>query len=66
MKPSRRKDARGREQEVSSDKLRKSPGVDGARSNGVGRLAGTWSHAEHEEFVSAVQKFERIDWDLWK
>ena len=46
--------------------LRQSLGVNGARSNGVGRLAGTWSEAEHREFLAALSGFEEIDRDLWK
>lgn len=48
------------------DLLRQSLGVKGTRSNGVGRLAGTWTEAEHKEFLSAIRSFEEIDQDLWK
>jgi hypothetical protein len=48
------------------DLLRLSLGVAGTRSNGLGRLAGTWTEAEHEEFLSSVQGFEEIDQELWK
>jgi hypothetical protein len=48
------------------DLLRQSLGVKGTRSNGVGRLAGTWTEAEHEEFLSAIRSFEEIDQELWK
>jgi len=48
------------------DLLRQSLGVNGTRSNGVGRLAGTWTAAEHEEFLSAIRGFEEIDQELWK
>ena len=46
--------------------LRLSLGVSGARSNGVGKLAGTWTDAEHEEFVSAIRSFDEIDQEMWK
>jgi plasmid stability protein len=48
------------------DLLRQSLGVKGTRSNGVGRLAGTRTEAEHKEFLSAMRSFEEIDRDLWK
>ncbi len=48
------------------DLLRLSLGVTGKRSNGVGRLAGTWTEAEHRGFVAATKGFEEIDADLWK
>jgi plasmid stability protein len=48
------------------DLLRQSLGVTGTRSNGMGRLAGTWTAAEHEEFLSAMPVFEEIDQELWK
>jgi plasmid stability protein len=48
------------------DPLRQSLGVAGTRSNGLERLAGTWTEAEHREFLSAIRNFEEIDRDLWK
>jgi plasmid stability protein len=48
------------------DLLRQSLGVPGTRSNGVARLAGTWTDDEHREFISAMSTFEEIDADLWK
>jgi hypothetical protein len=48
------------------DLLRQSLGVKGTCSNGVGRFAGTWSEAEHEEFLSKTWSFEEIDQDLWQ
>ena len=48
------------------DLLRQSLGVSGTRSNGVGRLAGTWTAAEHKKFLSAVTEFEKIDREFWK
>ncbi len=48
------------------DLLSQSLGVTGNRSNGLARLAGTWSEADHKEFLSAMGPFEQIDADLWK
>jgi plasmid stability protein len=48
------------------DLLRQGLGVPGTRTNGIGRLAGTWSDEEHREFLSAVSEFEAIDPDFWK
>ena len=48
------------------DLLRQGLGVQGKRSNGVGKLAGTWTAAEHREFLSAILMFEEIDQELWK
>jgi hypothetical protein len=48
------------------DLLRLSLGVGGTRSNGVARLAGTWTEAEHEEFLKAMPPFEEIDQEFWK
>jgi len=46
------------------DLLRQSLGVQGMRSNGMRKLAGTWTAAEHREFLSAIPIFE--DRELWK
>jgi hypothetical protein len=48
------------------DLLRQNLGVRGARSNGLGRLAGTWTETEHRKFLSSIRSFEKIDRDLWK
>ena len=48
------------------DLLRQSLGVAGTRSNGAGRLAGTWTETQHQEFLSAMSSVEEIDQDLWK
>jgi hypothetical protein len=48
------------------DLLGQSLGVTRTRSNGVGRLAGTWTDTEHREFLSAMASVDRIDPDLWK
>ncbi len=41
-------------------------GVGASRSNGLGRLAGTWSEEEYQRFEEAVAIFERIDPELWR
>lgn len=41
-------------------------GVGVARSNGLARLAGTWTDEELERFEEAVAPFERVDKELWK
>jgi len=48
------------------DLLGQSLGITGPRSNGVRRLAGKWTEAEHQEFLSAMPAFEEIDSELWK
>jgi plasmid stability protein len=48
------------------DLLRQSLGVAGNRSNGLARLAGTWTEAEHRRFLDEIQVFETIDPDLWQ
>jgi hypothetical protein len=48
------------------DLLRQSLGVAGTRSNGLGRLAGTWTEAEHRRFLEEIQVFEKIDPDWWQ
>lgn len=30
------------------------------------RLAGTWTDADRDEFLTAVQEFEKVDADAWK
>lgn len=45
--------------------LRQGLGVGAPRSNGLGRMAGSWSQAEVEEFERAVKPFEEIDRELW-
>lgn len=49
------------------DLLAQSLGVKGTRSNGLGRLSGTWTKAEHQEqeFLFAMPRFEGIDQELW-
>jgi hypothetical protein len=48
------------------DLLALSLGVTGVRSNGVARLAGTWTDAEHQEFLTTMPVFEEIDREFWK
>jgi hypothetical protein len=48
------------------DLLRQSLGVAGTRSNGLARLAGTWTAAEQRQFLSSIRSLEEIDPDLWK
>jgi hypothetical protein len=50
------------------DLLRRAVGVDpsGPRTNGLEKLAGTWSQQEFEEFDAHTEMFERIDPELWR
>lgn len=41
-------------------------GVHGPRRNGLARLAGTWSEAEHREFLKQVECLNEIDSEMWK
>jgi hypothetical protein len=41
-------------------------GVGTTRSNGLGRLAGSWTEEEFREFEEAVAGFERVDDELWR
>ena len=49
------------------DLLRQALGVEhgSVRSNGLKKLAGTWSDAEHAKFEADVAPFEQIDEELW-
>ena len=38
----------------------------GLRSNGLRRLAGTWTEAEYREFEQAVASFEQVDDAIWR
>jgi hypothetical protein len=63
----REKRRRGRSlNQTVIDLLGQSLGVQKGRSNGLGRLAGTWDEDEMREFEHAVAPFERIDEELWK
>ena len=48
--------------------LRQSLGVGGSRkrSNGLARLAGTWTEEEHRRFEAAIAMTEQIDEELWR
>ncbi len=41
-------------------------GPDQERSNGLARLAGTWTEEEHERFEAAISAAEQIDDELWQ
>ena len=41
-------------------------GPTGRRSNGLARLAGTWTAAEYDQFEAAVAVTEQIDEELWR
>ena len=41
-------------------------GVGSSRSNGMARLAGTWTAKEHRKFEESVAAFEGIDAELWR
>lgn len=47
------------------DLLGQGLGSEGARSNGLGRLAGGWSDEEFRDFERATAQFEAIDEELW-
>lgn len=36
------------------------------RSNGLARLAGTWTAEEHSQFEKAIASTEQIDEELWR
>jgi plasmid stability protein len=48
------------------DLLEQTLGVKGTRTNGLRRLAGTWTEAEHRTFMAGIREFEKVDQDLWK
>jgi plasmid stability protein len=48
------------------DLLNQRLGVAVTRSNGLARLAGTWTDEEFERFQEAIAPFERVDEELWK
>jgi hypothetical protein len=48
------------------DLLQQRLGIGVARSNGLARLAGTWSDEEFEQFQDVTGVFERVDEELWK
>jgi hypothetical protein len=48
------------------DLLSQGLGVGAPRTNGLARLAGTWTADEHRRFQEAVAPFDAIDSDLWR
>lgn len=47
------------------DLLGQGLGTQGARSNGLGGLAGGWSEDEFRDFEKVTAPFEAIDEELW-
>ena len=43
------------------DLLRQSLELDGRKTNGLARLAGTWTHCEEEEFLQNTAAFGQTD-----
>jgi len=41
-------------------------GVGLSRSNGLARLAGTWTAEDHRMFEESIAPFEEIDAELWR
>jgi len=39
---------------------------DRRKSNGLARLAGTWTEEEYEEFQAAIASTEQLDEELWR
>ena len=54
--------------QVVIDLLRRSLGLapSGRRSNGLARLAGTWSAEDLHRFEAAVSMTEEVDEELWR
>lgn len=48
------------------DLLQISLGVHGPRRNGLARLAGSWSEAEHRKFLERIESLNEIDSEMWK
>lgn len=48
------------------DLLSQGLGVGVERSNGLARLAGSWSESEFAEFEELVAPFEGVDEELWR
>jgi hypothetical protein len=48
------------------DLLQTCLGVHGPRRNGLSRLAGTWTEAEHRKFLERVEGLNEIDAEMWK
>lgn len=49
------------------DLLRRTLGLEPGEpaSNGLGKLAGTWTEEEHRAFEEATAPFEQVDEELW-
>ena len=41
-------------------------GPESKRSNGLSKLAGTWSREEHERITAAISATDQIDDELWQ
>ena len=41
-------------------------GIGSSRSNGLARLAGTWTAEAHRKFEESVAPLEEIDAELWR
>jgi len=41
-------------------------GPEGRPTNGLGRLAGTWTADDHREFETAIAPFESVDEEMWR
>jgi plasmid stability protein len=48
------------------DLLEQSLGVRSTRSNGLRKLAGTWTANEQREFLDSIRCLDEIDQDLWR
>lgn len=48
------------------DLLGQGLGSEGVRSNGLSRLAGSWSEEDYRDFERATEQFEAVDEDLWR
>lgn len=48
------------------DILQMSLRVERVQSNGLRRLAGTWSEEEHQQMLGTLKSFDVIDEELWK
>jgi hypothetical protein len=41
-------------------------GPEGRPTNGLARLAGTWTADDHREFEAAIAAFEAVDDETWR
>jgi plasmid stability protein len=65
------RERRRRDQSLNAtvlDLLGRSLGVgpEGRPTNGLARLAGTWTADEHQQFEAAVAPFETVDDEMWR